>query len=47
MTLWLWMSQKNETRYATGGHGGPVGIEEDISQWINPPDEIYYTSQSA
>jgi hypothetical protein len=46
LALWLWMSE-HKVMVCAMGHGGPVRIEEDISNWLNVITEVYGTSQSA
>ena len=46
LALWLWMSE-HKVMVCAMGHGGPVRIETDISNWLNVETEVWHTSQSA
>ena len=43
LALWLWMNQQGVSLCAMGH----LGMIEDISDWLNPQRDVYFSSQSA
>lgn len=43
LALWLWMNQQGVSLCAMGH----MGMIEDLSDWLNPQRDIYFTAQSA